>query len=56
MITIGIDRAKKEGDWTKECVCEHMPDGKILVHNFHRYKKTIDLKVEMENDRPFKDN
>lgn len=50
MITIGIDRAAKNGDWTTECVCEHLPDGKIMVKNIHRYRQTIDIKLEKQND------
>jgi len=52
VITIGIDLASKNGDWTTECICEHLPDGKILVKNIHRYKQTIDIKLEKQNDRP----
>lgn len=54
MITIGIDPASKDSEWTTECVCERLPDGKILVKDFHRYKRTIDLKLEKQNDRPNK--
>lgn len=42
---IAVDHGRGD-DWTGECLFEVLPDGKIMVHDIHQYRRTIELTAE----------